>query len=769
MSLKRAVSFNNGIVTCFTIFFIGALLTSVSGGSHLTCPELVSTESDTSEMYDPFASLGPDGTIHVVWGEQTDYGGSGSDYDIFYNSNPAGGSWSVTEVISTGSSLESRLAFISADSEGTAHVVWQDGDEILYRKKPAGGGWTDIEIVSDIMGTYSSACLDVDSVGTVHCGWMSSSDYGGSGNDVDIFYKKKPSGGSWTTTEVVSTESTGDCRLPFLDVDSTGTIHMAWWDETNYSGSGSDVDVFYKKKPSGGSWTATEVVSTESSGSMFFGNYYRSWLVVDSLETVHVAWNDNTNYNGAGTDLDVFYKKKPSGGSWTITEVVSTESIKNVNVTSLAIDSSGTVHIVWPDATDYGGAGDADSDIFYKEKPGGGTWLPAEVMTPESDDTSAIPVISADSHGVLHFIWIDQTDFGDSGGDEDIFYRQKFQADVLYVDDDNTLGPWRGTLEYPYQAIQDGIDAADDADTVMVADGTYTGTGNQNLNFHGKAITVRSENGPDQCVIEPAGDLYRGFYFVNGEGEDSVVMGFTIQNSHMSHGFEGAGIYCEGSSPTIVNNIIRNNSTAGYGGGIYCYNSDPLIKNNLITGNSGYRGGAIYCDTSRPTLINNTTVGNSASNGGGGIYLAEFSLSVDIIDSILWGNDAPSGAQIKREGTTSLSVTYCDVEGGYTGEGNIDADPQFVRGPLGGYYLSQIAAGQASTSPCVDTGSGVAQWPCISNPLGGTVCGTTRTDREPDVGILDMGYHYPDAGISFPPNDPLEWPPGDAAKFKRMD
>jgi len=79
-----------------------------------------------------------------------------------------------------------------------------------------------------------------------------------------------------------------------------------------------------------------------------------------------------------------------------------------------------------------------------------------------------------------------------------------------------------------YDTIQSAIDAASDGDEVVVADGIYTGDGNKNLEFLGKAITVRSENGPENCIIdcESSG---RGFYFHHDEDSSSVVKG--IYNS----------------------------------------------------------------------------------------------------------------------------------------------------------------------------------------------------------------------------------------------
>ena len=80
--------------------------------------------------------------------------------------------------------------------------------------------------------------------------------------------------------------------------------------------------------------------------------------------------------------------------------------------------------------------------------------------------------------------------------------------------------------------IQAGIDAAVDGDTVLVADGLYFGEGNRNISFKGKAITVRSENGPEATIIIAQAQDRRGFIFNQEETEASILTGFTIRDGH---------------------------------------------------------------------------------------------------------------------------------------------------------------------------------------------------------------------------------------------
>jgi len=220
----------------------------------------------------------------------------------------------------------------------------------------------------------------------------------------------------------------------------------------------------------------------------------------------------------------------------------------------------------------------------------------------------------------------------------------------------------------------------------------------------------------------------------------------------------GGGVFCNGQV-TVFGNIITGNWTDFRGGGAYCQN-EAIVANNLIAGNSTTQdGGGLYCwriNSANPRLRNNTLTGNSADSGGG-LYCSGGGGSFRDRNSIYWNNNAATGKEIVVRGSgTELTIDYALVQGGQAsvhlqsgatllwGAGMIDADPLFVSGPEGDHYLSQVAAGQASDSPGLDAGAGLAAKTCIDTDQG-QVCldqRSTRTDGPGDIGQVDLGYHY---------------------------
>jgi len=302
-----------------------------------------------------------------------------------------------------------------------------------------------------------------------------------------------------------------------------------------------------------------------------------------------------------------------------------------------------------------------------------------------------------------------------------------------------------------YFTIQGAIDAARYSYVIVVHPGTYK----ENIDFLGKAITVTSLDFDDPDVVaatiidgNQAGNVLT---FESGEYPNSVLSGFTIRNGKAE---KGGGIYCSGSSPTISNCIITENSAidylsfgslnpwgggggfggygyprCGFGGGIVCYNdsfpiitdctisanstnavgggvscyaSSPTITNCIISKNFGpadqsgavlqIRNGGVYCNQSSPTITNCTITGNRNC----GIFSRDSSPTVN--NCILWSNNDSYFLEYGDPSLHNISVTYSDVQGGYEGQGNIDDKPLFIDPNAGDYHL-QVGP---VISPCID-------------------------------------------------------------------
>ncbi len=230
--------------------------------------------------------------------------------------------------------------------------------------------------------------------------------------------------------------------------------------------------------------------------------------------------------------------------------------------------------------------------------------------------------------------------------------------------------------------IQAGIDAAVDGDTVLVADGTYTGDGNRDIDFKGKAITVTSENGAETCIIDCQGseeERHGGFDFHSGETLGSFLQGLTIINGFKA---AGSGIDFNQSSPFLLNCTISGNQSDGSGGsGIYfSYNSSPQLKNCRIINNNSLEidahGGGLYIGANASPSLINCTISENTAYYGGGIYCEQNSVA-SFTDCIITENSAyQSGGGIGCGENSVLSLTHCilsrNTSLGYRGGGGVD-------------------------------------------------------------------------------------------------
>jgi nitrous oxidase accessory protein NosD len=190
------------------------------------------------------------------------------------------------------------------------------------------------------------------------------------------------------------------------------------------------------------------------------------------------------------------------------------------------------------------------------------------------------------------------------------------------------------TINVPadHPTIQGAVVAAEDGDEVVVAPGTYTGTGDQVVDMLGKAITLRASGTPEETIIDGEG-VRRVILCSSGEDLATVIDGFTLANGRSDYDNGGAGIYCSNSSPTVSHCAIVDCASqsppgfGGHGGGIHCREaSSPAIIGCRISNNWASGDGAgIWCSTSSNAILVDTTVcgnfpdqiyGNWTDNGG---------------------------------------------------------------------------------------------------------------------------------------------------------
>jgi len=215
--------------------------------------------------------------------------------------------------------------------------------------------------------------------------------------------------------------------------------------------------------------------------------------------------------------------------------------------------------------------------------------------------------------------------------------------------------------------LQVAMAAAAPYDIIQVADGTYTGPENRNLNFMGKPLMLFSENGPTNCILngENAG---RGLYIENGAG--SFIRGIQFYQGFSDDGYSldaarGGAVYSRNTRVLLENCWFRSNSAAGLGAAIYGWESLVILKNCVFenNGDENYWGGVCYFELSDVEMTGCTETG-SRGDFGFTFWMTDFT-----VQNCVFSNNA--SCSLNGQGSTgqTKNSTFSNNRGDYVSGG----------------------------------------------------------------------------------------------------
>lgn len=295
-------------------------------------------------------------------------------------------------------------------------------------------------------------------------------------------------------------------------------------------------------------------------------------------------------------------------------------------------------------------------------------------------------------------------------------------------------------------ALTDAINSAVSGDEVWVRAGVYDPIELKDGvkiigGFAGNETSASQSNPVVNVTALDGGGTRRCVTSVNHSAA-TVLRGFTIRNGYNGYDVDehgGGGMMLSDSSALIVQCTFEDNTDAILGGAVVVYTefvpSYPQFINCIFRNNGStspddppYEGGAVFISYASEVTFTNCLFDGNKAGGGGGVakvpgtfaYFTNCTMSnnqatftrggairdasggVSLRNCILWGNTriesgAPLADQIYSPGFDAR-VTYSDVEGGWPGTGNIDADPLFGDVAGGNFNLE-------FGSPCKDMGS----------------------------------------------------------------
>jgi hypothetical protein len=265
-----------------------------------------------------------------------------------------------------------------------------------------------------------------------------------------------------------------------------------------------------------------------------------------------------------------------------------------------------------------------------------------------------------------------------------------------------------------YTAIKPAVFAANDFDTIIVADGIYTGPANRDIYIFDKTLTVRSANGPANCIINCQAteeNPHVGFWFVSSEGlGDSTIQGFTIGNCLSSGDIIGSAIASYRYETKIINCIFLGNLETAV-----AYREPWACKPDY------------YAEVIKCTFYDNVWAVGAVGTFDDHVKLRNCIIMESHNSPGIWEGGIP---QLKC-GYAVVTADFCILQGNWYGTSSIVCDPNFVDPDGGDFHLksqtgrwdpnSKTWFQDAITSPGIDAGDPCSDYSGELWPHGGRI------------------------------------------------
>ncbi|HWB69109.1 MAG TPA: PKD domain-containing protein [Solirubrobacterales bacterium] len=318
----------------------------------------------TESITFPDVAVNPHGDAVAIWPRDV-----GGETVIETLERPAGGEWSVPEVLSDPAEEEPSQAHIGIDAAGNAVAVWAAFDAgfvIRTAFRPAGGDWSAPEDLS----VYSARTpqLAMDAAGDAVAVWAG---FDGVADEV-TWAAVRPAGGEWLAPEELSVPGESDGFYPQVAIDAAGNA-IAVWQRFDLSDEAVQAAV---RTPSG-DWSDPDVISSSGEDAR------TPKIAMNPAGAAIAAWSTV----GGG----IHAARRPAGGDWLAPDEVSSTG----SDPALAVDSNGNAFALWP------GPGSLESILRVAMRPPGGNWSPPQELSPEAETFQSYDLDASPAVGVV--------------------------------------------------------------------------------------------------------------------------------------------------------------------------------------------------------------------------------------------------------------------------------------------------------------------------------------------------------------------------------